>query len=478
MRSPQKGIESPFMVDVPVDRPWELIVPGHLWDDLNAHLFPGDDDEHGAVMLAGIHVRGDRVRLLARELVVAKDGVDHVPSNRGYKMIKAEFIHPLIRRARDQNLVFLSIHNHGGHDVVEFSDLDLASHERGYPALIDIARGMPVGGLVFATNAIAGDIWLKSGRRVSLKQAIVLGDERKVLKPRRQTPSSVWNSALYDRQIRLFGEEGQRLIQKMRVGIVGLGGAGSILAELLARLGVSDFVLMDPDRVERSNLPRLVASRFTDAIWPRKKKVDLAARNIWRANRRAQIRKVAGSIGTQENAGKLLDCDFIFLAADQMTARLAFNSIVHQYLIPGVQVGARVVTDPALGEILDVYAVSRPVNPSTGCLWCNGLIDPTKLQSEATERKQAAAQAYGTESRAPSVISLNALAAADAVNYFQFWVTGLAKKGTSELFRRHKPLRGALIQEIPRADDDCLECSQSDSSRLSRGDVAVLPLAY
>lgn len=465
------------MVDVPVDRPWELVLPGHLWSELSSHLFPGDGDEHGAVLLAGVHVLNDRVRLLGRELTLAVDGVDHVPSKRGYKMIRAEFIHPLIRRARDQRLVFLSIHNHGGTDEVSFSSWDMASHERGYPALVDIARGMPVGGLVFAQNAVAGDIWLKNDRRVCLTRATVVGDTLKVLTPKKVSSDSVSSADLYDRQIRLFGEGGQRLIQQMRVAIIGLGGAGSILAELLARLGVSDFVLIDPDRAERSNLPRLIGSRVMDAMWPfRRRKVDLAARGIMRANPRAHLKKIFGSVGVLQHATQLLDRDFIFLAADQMTARLAFNSIAHQYLIPGVQVGARVVTHPDANEIQDVYVVSRPVNPSVGCLWCNGLIDPAKLQLEATEQKQAAAQAYGTETAAPSVVSLNALAAADAVNYFQFWLTGLAKKGASGFYRRFKPLSGALVQETPRSDQDCLECSTSDVSRLSRGDVAVLPL--
>ena len=60
-------------------------------------------------------------------------------------MLKAEFIQSRILRARDARLAYLAIHNHGGIDSVGFSPDDMASHERGYPALLDIARGMPVG---------------------------------------------------------------------------------------------------------------------------------------------------------------------------------------------------------------------------------------------------------------------------------------------------------------------------------------------
>ena len=98
-------------------------------------------------------------------------------------------------------------------------------------------------------------------------------------------------------------------------------------------------------------------------------------------------RTVLCSVAEQHNVQQLLDCDFIFLAADQMIARLVFNAIVHQYLIPGVQIGTRVVSDSLSGAVDDVFAVSRPVVPDSGCLWCNRLIDPTKLQIEAHRRR-------------------------------------------------------------------------------------------
>ncbi len=56
------------------------------------------------------------------------------------------------------------MHCHGGTDEVGFSSDDLASHRRGYPALLDITDGGPVGALVLARNALAGDIWTRNGR--------------------------------------------------------------------------------------------------------------------------------------------------------------------------------------------------------------------------------------------------------------------------------------------------------------------------
>lgn len=456
-----------------------------------AHLFNGDGDEHAAVLLAGLHVRRDRVRLLVREVILAEDGVDHVAGQRGYKMITAQFMKPLLRRAREQGLVFVSVHNHGGTDRVAFSRDDLASHARGYPALLDIVDGPPVGALVYAQKAVAGDFWLPDGTRVKLDWSTTVGGARVIWRPK-PTARRIDVGDRFDRQVRLFGAAGQAMLQDAKVAIVGLGGAGSQLAELLSRLGVGRFVLIDPDRADRTNLPRLIGARASDvrltesqarrfpALAPwldrlRRRKIDLAARNILLANRRAKVERVFGSVVDAAVAERLLDCDFIFLAADEMGARLVVNAVVQQYLIPSVQVGARIVADPHDGSLQDVFAVSRPVFPAQGCLWCNGLIDPTALQLEMTQDRQRAAQAYGTESPAPSVVSLNAIATADAVNLFQFYLTGLARPDAHRAYRLYRPLKGALTLVEPRQDPACPECGGTARSRFAKGDGTALP---
>ena len=171
------------MDEKPAMKPWKLTIPWGLNQQLQEHLFPGDHDEHGAVILAGTCESERGLRLVARELHLAKDGVDYVPGKRGYRMLKAEFIQGLILRARDKRLAYLAIHNHGGTDTVGFSGPDMASHERGYPALLDIARGMPVGALVFARSAVAGDLWFPGSRRAPLSQAAIIGHRREAAFP-------------------------------------------------------------------------------------------------------------------------------------------------------------------------------------------------------------------------------------------------------------------------------------------------------
>ncbi|UPJ47657.1 ThiF family adenylyltransferase [Bradyrhizobium sp. 200] len=465
--------------------PWRLVLPEAMKAELFAHLFPGDNDEHGAIILAGVCQTDRGLKLVARELHLAIDGKDYVPGRHGYRMLKGEFIQSRILRARDLKLAYLAIHNHGGTTSVGFSSDDFASHERGYPSLVDISRGLPVGALVFARSAVAGDLWFEDKQRAPLKEAIVLGQRRELLYPSPLKTTQV-RRLEFDRQSRLFGDAGQELLRSLRIGIIGLGGAGSILAELLGRLGIGEFVLADPDRAEVANLPRLIAARRMDAIidWlPRglrtrfaRYKVEMAARNIRRANPSARIVALQANFLEPDVAKQLVDCDYLFLAADTMGARLLFNAIVHQHGVPGVQVGAKVPVSPS-GEVGDVFCVARKVTPGHGCLWCNGLINPSRLQDEAVSDEARRGYAYVADPQvaAPSVITLNAIACSHAADDFLFQVTGLKNQDAQQDWFRWNSRKGTAGYDGPRRDLECLECSSVDDSRLGRGDFFPLP---
>jgi hypothetical protein len=173
----------------------------------------------------------------------------------------------------------------------------------------------------------------------------------------------------------------------------------------------------------------------------------------------------------------LVDCDYLFLAADSMQARLVFNALIHQYLIPGVQVGAKVTVDPDSGAVLDVFSVMRPVTPDIGCLWCNGLISPAGLQDEAISPEERERQRYVDDEAvtAPSVITLNAVAAAHAVDDYLFSVTGLLYRTTPHNYMRFTPVDAGVRFEEPRKDLGCRECGSRSKGRLGRGQSKDLP---
>ena len=88
--------------------------------------------------------------------------------------------------------------------------------------------------------------------------------------------------------------------------------------------------------MEESNLSRIVGASTSDALG-RVAKVEVAKRIILQANEHARIRMILDDAAKESVARQLTGCDYLFLAADSMRARLVFNALIHQYLIPGVQ---------------------------------------------------------------------------------------------------------------------------------------------
>lgn len=441
------------------------------YKSLHDHLFPGDNDEHGAVLLAGISTTSGQVTLLVREVHLAKDGVDYVEGKVGYRALHPKFIHRLIARARDEKLIYLAVHNHFSDRHVGFSQIDLDSHELGYPALLQISRGMPVGALVFGQRSVAADLWVSQTSRLELKAAVVVGRTIHRLTPSpRSDPMA--SPIAHERQVRMFGKLGQLELSESKVAILGLGGIGSVVAEYLARIGVGHITLIDDDIVEESNLSRIVGAVHSDV---RKKlpKVKVAKRLILAANKQTKVTLIVDDVAKGSIATKLIDSDYVFLAADSMRARLVFNALVHQYLIPGVQLGSKIrcSTD---GSLEDVMSANRPVRPGIGCLWCNQLIDTTALAKEAKTEEERKSQAYGVDEPNPSVISLNAISAAHAVNDFLLDYLGLRASEAPICYEHVHCLTQKRDLVQPRKDTDCPECSYQ-GLRFGRGDSVELP---
>lgn len=474
----------------------ELCMLHDDWARLQRHLFPGDADEHGAALLCGVAAGRRATRLLVRELVLAVDGIDYVPGTRGYRHLTGEFVTRLVRRARDERLVYLAVHNHGGAHSVGFSGPDLASHERGYPTLLGLTR-MPVGGIVLAEHAVAGDIWLPNGDRIDLARTVIVGPRHEVLTPEPDLTVPVV-AARFDRQALLYGPRGQAILRDAKVAIVGAGGVGMLLVQLLARLGVGHIVVVDPERVEPTNLPRLPEATRLDAMeyldrdgMPRvirriarrlaAPKIRVARRIARRADPAITFEGIRGDIADDHVARRIIDCDFVFLAADTMLARNVVNQIAFQYLIPTLQVGSKPVIDKTSGAVLDVFGVVRSLGTAPGCLACGGLIDPVRLSEESLgDPVQIANQRYvdDPDVHAPSVVTLNAMASGWAANDFMQFVVGLGRPASGFRLLRTAPVNDQAPHVTviePDADPACHVCGDAALAARARGDGLELP---
>eukprot|EP00754_Rhynchopus_humris_P049601 Rhum_TRINITY_DN8489_c0_g1::Rhum_TRINITY_DN8489_c0_g1_i1::g.28206::m.28206/K12164/UBA5, UBE1DC1; ubiquitin-like modifier-activating enzyme 5 len=119
-------------------------------------------------------------------------------------------------------------------------------------------------------------------------------------------------------------EDYERILDKS-VAVVGVGGVGSVAAEMLARCGVGRLVLFDYDRVELANMNRLFYQPHQCGLT----KVEAAAATMSHINPRVRIEPFNYDVTSTDNFDHFLatvaGCDVVLCCVDNFEARLAVN---------------------------------------------------------------------------------------------------------------------------------------------------------
>ena len=458
---------------------WSARIAQRDHEQLLAYLHPGDDDEHAAFLYAGEMATPEGRRLLVRRVVPVADR-DFGPSDRGgYRQVAA---HALARAAIEceaEGLRLVWAHSHPGAERhVGFSGPDRSTHERAHPHMIDMTGGKPVTSLVFGMECVAGEVWMPGGKVAALDHLDVVGARTARLTAAPLATGRA--SSRFARQVLMFGPAGQEALRRMTVAVVGAGGGGSLLVQSLAHLGVGRIVIVDFDRVDITNLSRIVGATPKDAR-RRQLKVDVLRRLVHTIDPDIEVTPIAGDVTYAEDAAVLLGCDYVFSATDTQFARFAVNAVCHQYLIPGAQVGAKVVTDDE-GAVELAYAMHRPIDLGGACLECGGAIDPDALRREQLDGAERRAQEYVEvpglgDVVDPSVITLNSAAVAMAMLDFQLSATGMfpvrMRLGQRVYHAPERALRGRDAHPHP----GCRWCDRhARTGAFGRGDDHPLPL--
>jgi molybdopterin/thiamine biosynthesis adenylyltransferase len=281
----------------------------------------------------------------------------------------------------------------------------------------------------------------------------------------------------FSRQILAFGEEGQRRIASVKIGIVGLGGIGSFVVQMLAYLGVQNFVLIDDDIVEESNLNRLVGASIED-IKNRIPKVDVAKRMINFINPAARVMKLFKNLRSEEAIDSLCQIpEIIFACVDNDSSRLILTELAAAYDKTLVDAGTEIINSEEYQEFGGRVIVARP---GDFCLLCADQIDLEIAQQELESNqekifRQTLGYGLGKKIPDPSVISLNSIIAGLAVTEFLMSVTGLRMPNRRVTY---KGIRGVFRESIDKKRNDCVVCNslvgkreQADIKRYIRRDL-------
>lgn len=316
---------------------------------------------------------------IVTELLLPQDGERNLHGNVSFE---PRYLGRVARRACQSRMGVAFMHSHPIPGWQPMSRADVVA-ERDRIAAPSRAAGLPLLGLTVGTDgAWSARFWSWDGREYSRTDC----DKVRVVGRGIQVTANPHHAPRFSRSTRLrrtldtWGPERQATLASFRIGVVGLGSVGSIIAEALARIGVTDLLLVDADRVEEQNLDRLLYATENDIG---RFKVDMMAERLRSSASAASFRVDTKRAWVQERDAyaSVLDCDILFAAVDRPLPKDLLNNIAYVHCIPVVFGGVRVATKSD-GHLADAtWSVVR-AGPKSRCLRCDGQYTTSAVMME------------------------------------------------------------------------------------------------
>ena len=449
-----------------------LVFAGQCFDDLRSMLLKDAPLESAAFVLARpVRTPAGGWRLIEYDTLFVEHTEYAVRSDLRVD-VTPEVVARVMQRARAERAAIVVVHTHTFAGPIQPSPRD----REGEAPLLDAFRRrvpeVPHARLIIGLDAAHAALFDVDGAERPLMVCSVGATLRfEVLA--HVGPSEAGASAgtppssiddVHDRQVRAFGAHGQQRLALLRVGIVGVGGTGSVVTQQLAHLGVTDFVLVDRDHVELTNLNRVVGARRSDVGRP---KVEVARNMIMAINPAASVAFVDGDVCDAKTARALLDCDLFVACTDSQGSRAVLSQLAYQYVLPGIDVGVAI----SVGEdgVSHVSGRVQMLAPGLACLSCSAVLDPEAVRRDLLNDVARAADPYvmgaSRPVAQPAVISINSTASSLAVTMLLSAVSGVP------FAARHVRLRlesGRIAPVAVDGDPNCPVCSRV--GYLQRGD--------
>lgn len=353
---------------------FSIALPEHLNELLCDHLIREDGDEDLIFALWNISKGENRDTALIIELIFPQKGDRQRHGNVSFN---PQYIKRVCREASKKECGIAFIHSHPFPGWQKMSSDDIIAEKDKLSSTVEVLTGFPLIGMTIGSDKIwSGRIWnyneLKCEFEIQWAESVRSVGRHLKIDFNDFLVDSPKFSEQFKRTRAVWGQQNHEKLAKMRIGIVGLGSVGSMVAEALARMGMEKFVIIDFDKVETHNLDRLVGATKNDiGLY----KVDVAKRQINTIGTAENIKilEINKSLYLEDAYLNALDCDIIFSCVDRPRARYILNHIAYAHLVPVIDGGIQVRFD---GDEISGYEFSgadwqlQTVSPSKPCLQC------------------------------------------------------------------------------------------------------------
>lgn len=157
----------------------------------------------------------------------------------------------------------------------------------------------------------------------------------------------------FQRTQMLIEEEGLEKLSKAKIAIFGIGGVGSYVAEGLIRVGITNFILVDNDVVDITNINRQIHAT-TNTIG--QDKVEVMKKRMLEINKEAKIQTYK-TFYLPENEEKIIDRSITYVvdAIDTVSAKIGLVQECNILNIPIIScMGTGNKLNPTMLEVSDI----------------------------------------------------------------------------------------------------------------------------
>ncbi len=355
---------------------------------LQQHLARTDAQEDVCFALWRPSRGSERITALIADPVLPDGGDRNVHGNASFN---GQYLARAASIAADAGAGLVLLHSHPGGIAWQGMSPDDVNAEQGSAARVKAMTGIPLVGLTLATRdgGWSARFWAKTGprewERCDCEVVKVVGPCLRPTYHPELRPAPVFREEL-TRTLSAWGDDTQAALARLRVGVIGLGSVGSIVAEALARMGIQHIRLIDFDAIERLNLDRVLHARNPHVI-EGLAKVELARRALLESATAAdpRIDALEWSVVEEEGFRAALDCDVLFSCVDRPWPRAVLNLIAYAHLIPVVD-GGIIVSRTKRGRMRGADWRAHIAAPGRACLECLGQYNPGLVQMEREGR--------------------------------------------------------------------------------------------
>lgn len=395
----------------------KLRISGKHFHQLKQHLFPGDGKEAVAIALCGrSEFKGNHTLLLQELYPIPYDKC--FERREDFVHWPTDFINPLLEKAIKKGLAILKIHCHPG-NYEKFSEIDNESDQllfKSIHAWLD--DKLPHASCVMLPDGrLFGRFFKDDMHEQAIHHISIAGSD--ILNWYYVPSTGTIEANPQKRNEQAFGKKTVSILNRLKIGVVGCSGTGSPTIEQLKRLGVGEFVLVDPDFIDDVNLNRIIGSNSKNAAL-KSKKVDVMEKGINELGIGIKVTSFASNVIDRKIVKELADCDILFGCVDSAEGRHILNLISSYYLIPFIDIGVKFDAD-GKGGVNGIFGSVHYVQPFGSSLLSRGQYNLDSLRTEEikrTDKEEFERNRYlsNVSEDSPAVISVNMQVSAIAVN--------------------------------------------------------------